>query len=90
VSPGADEAAVGEVVLPVPEAVELGREGSRLAVLVAHRPVATWPADRVEERRQDDVCLPEHERDPNAVDERRRLLERAHPRHVGIVIDAGA
>ena len=65
----ADEPLLGQLVLPAPDAGEVGREVHELAAVLAHGPVDVDPArERLPERGQHEVVARVEDGEPDAVD----------------------
>ena len=74
--PGAHEPLLGKLVLPAPDAREIGREVDELAAVLAHRPVDVLaPGERLPQRRKDEVVVRIEDGEPDAVDPRGRTAD---------------
>lgn len=75
--PGADEPLLGQLVLPPPDAREVGREVDEALAVVPLRPVDVAAAgERLPERGQDEIVVRVQNGEPDAVDPRRRAADR--------------
>ena len=82
--PRADEPLLGQLVLPAPDAREVGREVDELAAVLAHGPVDVLPAgERLPERGQDEVVVRVEDCEPDAVDPGGRAANRGDLRLAG-------
>jgi hypothetical protein len=74
---GADEPLLGQLILPVPDLGEVGREVDELAAVLTNGPVDILAAgQRFPERREDEVVVRIEDGEPDAVDPRGRPANR--------------
>jgi hypothetical protein len=75
--PGTDEPLLWELVLPLPDLGEVGREVDEAAAVLTRCPVDVLSAgQRLPERRQDEIVVRVENGEPDAVDPRRRAADR--------------